>query len=90
MLMVLLQGQRIILFVSPWSTITIMESKDLLGGRSEVHGDLLKRAGAVGCQGKERRDGGVGVDLVRLADGAASDVFTNVGGHSWPPVVPLK
>ena len=34
--MVLLQGQRIILFVSPWSTTTMIESKDPLGGRSVI------------------------------------------------------
>ena len=34
--MFLLQGQRITPFVSPWSTMTMMESKDPLGGRSMI------------------------------------------------------
>ena len=29
------------------------------------------------------------VDFVCLTDGAASNIFLDVGGHSWPPIIPL-
>ena len=32
----------------------------------------------------------MGVDFVGLVDSAAGDVFMNIGGHSWPPVIPLQ
>ena len=30
------------------------------------------------------------VDFVCLADSTASNVFTNIGGYSWPPIILLE
>ena len=32
----------------------------------------------------------MGVDFVHFANSTASNIFTNVGGHSWPPIILLE
>ena len=59
------------------------------GGHGEIHdkiaGDLLKRAGGNGFDGRQGRYGGVRVNLVLLAKGTAFDIATDKGGKAGPP-----
>ena len=56
----------------------------------QIHGDLLERAGAFGRDRGQQGVGGVGVHFVGLASSAASDKFTDEGGHARPPIVFLE
>ena len=53
--------------------------------RDKVAGDLLKRAGGDGFNGRKGGYGGVRVNLVLLTKGAAFDISTDEGGESGPP-----
>ena len=39
---------------------------------------------------KKRKKNRNSVDFVCLADSTASNIFMNVGGHSWPPIISLE
>jgi len=52
--------------------------------------NLLEWAGGRGWNGAHPWDGGVGVDLVSLASGAASYKLSDKGGQIGPPVVMLN
>ena len=53
----------------------------------KVNRELLKWATAVGGNGREHRDSGVGVNLHLLTKGTTRDEAADEGGHSWPPIV---
>ena len=64
-----------------------------MGGRKvgdEVHQNLLERVGTFGGNGSEQGVGWVGVDLIGLACGTASDELADEGGHSRPPIILLE
>ena len=63
----LLQGQRITPFISPWSTMTMTESKDLLGGRSVIRSTETCWKGQVQLDFKEERAGMMGWVLTLFA-----------------------
>ena len=50
----------------------------------------MEGVGAFRRDGGERGMGRVGVDLVGLAGGAASNEFSDKGGHPRPPVIFLE
>ena len=56
----------------------------------EIHGDLLKGAGAAGRDRGQWGVGGVGIHFVGLASGTAGNEFLDKGSHAWPPIVLLK
>ena len=47
----------------------------------------MEGAGAFGRDGDKGQVGQVGVNLIGLAHGAASDEFADEGGHAGPPIV---
>ena len=51
----------------------------------EVTGDLLEGARAGGRNGEEWGSGQMGVHLVLLAQGTATDVTADIRGKAWPP-----
>ena len=57
------------------------------GGKvgDQIAGDLLERAGGGGFDWSERRDGGVCIGFVLLADCASFDVFSDVRSKAGPP-----
>jgi hypothetical protein len=86
--MFLWQGEMITPFVSPWSTMTMMESKPDERGRSVIRsmetcwkGRVIEEARGV------RGGGGVGVHLVCLANGTTSDKAVDKWVKTQPPKV---
>ena len=65
--MFLLQGQRITPFVSPWSTMTMTESKDPLGSRSMIKSTKTCWKGQVQSDDKGEKAGTVEQVLTLLA-----------------------
>ena len=51
----------------------------------EVTGDLLEGARAGGWNGEEWGSGQMGVHLVLLAQGTATDITADIRGKAWPP-----
>ena len=51
----------------------------------EVARDLLERVGCGGANGGEQGNGRMGIALVLLADCAALNIFTDIGGQARPP-----
>ena len=59
------------------------------GGKvgNEVHGEVLKRAGAFKSKGGDGQDYRMGEYLVCLANSIPRDIFSNIDREAWPPVV---
>ena len=56
----------------------------------EIHGNLLKGAGALGRDGGKQGVCWIGVNLIGLAGSTASNEFADEGGHAQPPIVLLE
>ena len=57
---------------------------------NKIHGDLLERVGALGGDRGKQGAGRVGINLVCMVGGTASNEFLDEDSHARPPVVLLE